>query len=62
MMLDHVNNPAVSQLCSFITIHTLFFPCCCLEYWKGFKLRHYWIISVYWPVPGAALEAQVCVL
>lgn len=25
VMLDHVNNPAVSQLCSFITTHVLFF-------------------------------------
>lgn len=25
VILDHVNNPAVSQLCSFITTHVLFF-------------------------------------
>lgn len=62
MMLDHVNNPAVSQLCSFITIHMPFFPCCCVEYWKHFRLRYYWIISIYWPVLGDELKAQMRIL
>jgi len=62
MMLDRVNKPAVSQLCSFITIRMLLFSCCCVEYWKHFILRHYWITSVCWPMLGAALKAQMRIL
>lgn len=61
MMLDHVSNAAVSELCLFITIHMpfLLFFLLCVEYWEYFRLRHYWIISAYWPVLEAALEAQM---
>lgn len=48
VMLVHVNNPAVSQLCSFITTHVLFSPLHLLLLYlilEMLQVRHYCIIS-----------------